>query len=259
MGYKITILGCGNSFGVPRPGNEWGDCDPKNQKNRRTRCSLLVQSKTTNLVVDTGQDFREQMNAHNVKTLDAVLYTHAHGDHVAGIDDVRVYAQDKVNSGKFPVYSSQSCLTELQRRYKYLFETVNPSYPALFRKELVKVYEPFRVGDIDITPHLLNHGRITALGYRFGNTAYSVDMLDLANDDMSIDHLKGINTWIVDAGGFMSSTNPVHASFERIFALNEKIGAKRVILTVLSHLIDYDSVNADLPDGFELAYDGLIL
>ncbi|MGE4314355.1 MAG: MBL fold metallo-hydrolase, partial [Pseudobdellovibrionaceae bacterium] len=88
----LTIMGCGNSYGVPKPGNDWGKCDPNDPKNRRTRCSLLVQSSTTTLVIDTGQDFRAQMNTYDISHIDALLYTHQHADHIAGADDVRVYA-----------------------------------------------------------------------------------------------------------------------------------------------------------------------
>ena len=253
---KFTILGSGCSFGVPYPGNHGGKCDPSNPKNRRMRCSLLVQSDTTNIVVDTGQDFREQTNINEIKYIDAVLYSHKHPDHTAGIDDMRMFAIRVQNT--IPAYMDDTTYEYLARAKDYLIKQENIAYPPIITPHILSGYETFSVGDIDVSTHILDHGTINSTGFRFGDVAYSLDMKDI-HDERTFTALEGIGAWIVDAGGFESSENPVHASFEHIMNLNKRIKAKRVIFTSHTNHIDYDTISAQLPDGYELAYDGQVL
>lgn len=253
MKVKLTILGCGNSTGVPAAGNHWGTCDPLEPKNTRSRCCALVQSDTTTIVIDTGPDFRTQMNRANVGHLDAVLYTHAHSDHMNGIDDIRVYVYRQKN--KMPVYGSRETLNDLEGYFPYMFHGGKMSiYPPLLERFEIRD-KPFIVGDIPCTPLQMDHESVTATGYRFGNIAYCVDMLKL--DDAAVNALQGIETWIVDAAGYHMTDNKVHANLETIYALNKRIGAKNVILTSLSLGMDYKTLCDELPDGYRPAYDGL--
>ena len=255
MGLKFTILGCANSYGVPYAGNDWGDCDPNEVRNRRTRCSLLVQSENTSIVIDTGADFREQMNIHKVNTLDAVLYTHKHSDHTAGIDDLRIYAIR--NKAPLCAYLDSDTLDYIRTSRDYILETKVKEYPAMLTTHTVDPYSDFTINnDLKVQTHSLNHGSIISMGYRFGDVAYSLDMKDIT-DSRSFDALYGIKTWIVDAGAYKSEHNPVHATFDRIIELNQKVKASRVILTSLSNRIDYKQASSELPDGYEIAYDGM--
>lgn len=259
MSLKVTILGCGNSSGVPAIGNYWGKCDPKEPRNKRSRSSILVQSDKTALVVDTGPDFREQINTTGITTIDGVLYTHPHGDHVHGIDDLRMIMRK--NKSQVPCYGNKKTLDDLKKRFDYLFQGGgHVLYPPVIKPlELNKNHfgKVQQSGDIPFIPFEQDHGTCTSIGYRFGDIAYSVDMKTLYQS--AIDTLSGIKIWIVDAAGYKSDDNPVHASLNDIYRLNEKIGAETVYLTSLSLGMDYKTLREELPNGYAAAYDGLIV
>lgn len=254
----FTILGCGNSTGVPAAGNYWGQCDPNEPKNRRTRPSLLIQSKTTTIIIDSGADFRQQTTHENVDDIDAILYTHAHGDHVNGIDDLRIYAH--LHKKQIPLYANQETLDDLTHRFHYLFEdSQNGLYKSLFiPAKLDNQYgKAIKVGDIEVIPFEQDHGSVKSVGYRINDLGYSVDMKRL--DPNAIQTLQGINTWIVDAAGYHQENNPVHANLNEIYAFNEQIGAKTTYLSSLSLTMDYKTMINELPNGYKPAYDGLKL
>ncbi|MCB1720796.1 MAG: MBL fold metallo-hydrolase [Rhodospirillales bacterium] len=255
----ITVLGCGNSSGVPAIGNHWGDCDPSEPKNRRTRSSIAVQSKNTTLIIDTGPDFRTQLNREDIGHIDAVLYTHSHSDHTDGINDLRIF---RFRSQKLvPIYGNKETLSDLHRRFDFLFEggKIQLYPPILESHEFGKAHfeKPKTIGDITFTPFIQDHGSIETVGYRFGDCAYSLDMHDL--NARAVETLRGIKTWIVDAAAYNQENNAVHANLKTIYRLNEKIGASEVILSSLSLHMDYKILLNELPEGFKPAYDGLKL
>jgi len=253
---KITIMGCGNSAGVPTIGNFWGNCDPHEPKNRRTRPSIAVQSETTNLVVDTGPDFREQINRTNIPMIDAVVYTHGHGDHVSGIDDLRVL---RFRSKKFiPIYSNKETIAELSQRFDYMFIERAAIYPKSVEPHIIDEYHhPVTVGDITFTPFEQDHGTCKSIGLRFGDFAYSTDVVRL--DERALEALHGVKTWVVDAAGYNMETVTVHFALRDVLAMNKIVKAEKVYLTHMPPSMDYKTVFKELPDGFEPAYDGLIL
>lgn len=256
MSLKFTILGCGNSTGVPAVTNYWGDCDPNEPKNRRRRCALAVQSDTTTLIVDTGPDFREQMNAYDIAQIDGVLYTHEHADHMHGIDDLRFYRfkQEKL----IPTYLSQETMDAIQNRFGYMFDGGNwEIYKPILTHNIIEFGKTHQCGDIEFMPFAQDHGSCTSTGYRFGNLAYSVDILTL--DDTAIETLKGIQKWIVDAAAYHNENNKVHATIKTIAELNKRIGAKQVYLTSLSLGMDYQTLCDELPDHVHPCYDGLVI
>lgn len=255
MKAKVTILGCGNSTGVPAIGNAWGACDPNEPRNRRTRSSVCVQSDKTTIIIDTGPDFRYQLNRENIPTLDAVLYTHAHGDHINGIDELRVITHR--NKTLTPIYANSWTLKNLETKYIYIFHgTSNELYQTLIEPhEITNFGKPITIGDIDVVPFEQDHGTCTSAGYRFGDFGYSVDMLKL--DDAGIQTLKGIKTWIVDGAGYKDPNSKVHANLETIYKLNEQIGAEQVYLSSLTLAMDYQTLRKELKKGYEPAYDGL--
>lgn len=257
MKAKATILGCGNSTGVPAIGNYWGACDPSEPKNKRTRSSIAVQTDTTTLVVDTGPDFREQINCANIASVDAVLYTHAHGDHVNGIDELRTLSmrQQKL----MPVYLNEWSLEDLERRFFYLFKGgMSELYPPVLEPHLIKEFgRKMKIGDIEFVPFEQDHGTCMTVGFRFGDFAYSVDIKDL--NDEAINLIKGVKSWVVDGAGYKSTTNKVHAGLERIYELNQKIGAETVYITSLSLGMDYQTLCGELRPGYKPAHDGMIL
>lgn len=256
MSVKITILGCGGSAGVPAIGNYWGACDPNELKNRRTRSSIAVQSATTTLIVDTGPDFKEQINRENIQNVDAVLYTHHHADHVNGVEDLRGFvfrAQTQM-----PLYMNKLTHEELKVRFAYLFDGGGELYPPVVNGRVFENYlKPHTIDDIEFTPFIMDHGTCESIGYLFENTAYCVDMVDL--DDQAIETIKGVKNWVVDAAGYHMEQNKVHANLKKIYALNEQIGAQNVYLTSLTLGMDHQTLLSELPDGYKPAYDGLII
>lgn len=260
MSLKITILGCGSSGGVPRIGGDWGICDPENPKNRRRRCSILVQRKsgasTTNLLVDTSPDIHTQLLDTNVRWLDGVLYTHEHADHIHGIDDLRAIALN--GRSRVDVYADSVTLETLHQRFGYCFKAPGGSaYPPILNDHLVTPAKPITItgegGEITAIAFEQAHGRIMSLGYRFHDIAYSSDLNDLP--DASLDALQGLDIWIVDA--LKRTPHPTHFSLPETLQWIKRINPKRAILTNMHTDMDYDTLCRELPDNVVPAYDGM--
>ncbi|MCG7393844.1 MBL fold metallo-hydrolase [Microvirga sp. ACRRW] len=260
MTLKLTILGCGSSAGVPRVGVGWGACDPANPKNRRRRCSLLVEklatSATTSVLVDTTPDLRDQLLGADVRRLDAVLYTHEHADHTHGIDDLRplVIAMRK----RIPVYADRMTSELLQMRFGYCFEApAGSSYPPILDMGLLKPGIMTTVlgpgGAIEAMPFRMVHGDIDALGFRFGNVAYAPDVSRMPEESLS--YLEGLEVLILDALRY--TPHPTHFSVAEALELIDKVRPKRAILTNLHTDLDYETLRRELQPQVEPAYDGL--
>lgn len=252
----ITILGCGDSAGVPRIGNDWGKCNPANLKNKRHRASIAVRNGDDVILVDTGPDCRDQLNRENITHVDAVLITHGHGDHVHGIDEMRVL-HDRYKR-QIDIYSNDMTIDELELRFSYLFKQKSEIYPAVLKAHRYKDSDIGRIMRVRNTEYQFfeqDHGTQPSLGFRFGDVGYSTDMVNL--NDTAINVLKGVKTWIVDAANYFHKKVYVHANAERIEELNAKIGAENLILTHLKNDIDYDDFAAKLPANMQPAYDGM--
>jgi len=257
-----TIMGCGSSGGVPRIGGHWGVCDPDNPKNPRSRCSLLIEGYTdgsgdpTRIIVDTGCDLREQLLAAEVDRVEAVLYTHEHADHTHGIDDLRglyLHARRRVD-----VYADDPTSRMLMTRFAYCFvQPPGSSYPAILNMHSLAAGRPLTIdgkgGPVVALPFLMDHGDIQALGFRFGNVAYSSDLHDLPAD--SAEMLAGLDLWIVDALRY--HPHPSHFSVSDALAWIERIKPKRAVLTNMHTDLDYEALRTRLPAGVEPAYDGM--
>lgn len=260
MSLKITIMGCGNSSGVPSAGNYWGACDPSEPRNIRSRCAVVVQSQTSNLIIDTGADFREQTNRFDIRQIHAVLYTHQHSDHCHGIDDLRSLF---FRSGKqrINIYGKLSVMQELEERFPYLFRGGNSDeyYPPILRPHAFDAHQygkPFHIlPEISFVPFLMDHGTCQSVGYRFGDLSYCVDMKSLDND--ALDVIRGSKIWIVDGAAYLNKNNTVHANLEELYEYNKYVKADEVYVTCLSTQMDYNTLAQELPPGFYPAYDGL--
>ena len=251
---RIVIMGCGGSGGVPYAGNIWDKCDPKNPKNRRTRPSVYIAKGDTRIVIDTAPEFRQQLNAtgHTGK-LDAVLYTHAHADHIAGIDDLRALWHAN-NKTPVTIYAEPDVLRELHVRYDYLFEMKTPLYPALlYPKEMT---ENLTIGDINIRSFAQEHSFVSTVGFRIGDFAYSTDAVRLS--EQAFKTLEGTKIWVVgahidpngnDGGG--------HAGLNTIKEWSARIKPDMIYLTHLNASGDYDELCKQLPANIRPAYDGL--
>jgi len=250
---KITVLGCGASLGTPAAGGFWGKCDPKEPRNHRTRASILVQTASTNVLVDASYDLRQHLNAISLQKLDGVLFSHAHNDHVNGIDDLRVIAY---HSNKLlDIYTNQETLDEIHRRWPYLFEPkFEGIYAQFLQKNLIGNFEKFKIGDIDIESYEQDHTTCTSLGFRFGDFAYSVDIADMP--ERSLQALKGVETWIVDAGAYQKETVGTHANIQRVKEWVKILKPKMTYLTVLTTHMDYKTLCDELPPDIRPAWDG---
>jgi phosphoribosyl 1,2-cyclic phosphate phosphodiesterase len=253
---KFTILGCGASLGTPSAGGFWGRCDPDEPRNSRTRASLLVQSETTNILVDATVDVRTHLNRVGVKNLDGVLLSHAHSDHVNGLDDLRAVSYH--SNQKVRLYGNKETLGEVERRWPYMFRTSEDGiYIEFLEKTGIGNRQKFTVGDIGVESFEQDHGTCLSLGFRFGSFAYSVDMANL--DEKSLAALKGVETWIVDAAAYQKETTRVHASIPKILRWVEVLRPKMTYLTVLTTHMDYRTLCDELPPHIRPAHDGLVI
>jgi phosphoribosyl 1,2-cyclic phosphate phosphodiesterase len=255
-----TILGCGSSGGVPRVGFGWGACDPSEPRNRRRRCSLLVENITpqgrTTLLIDTGPDLRDQLLDAEVQWIDGVLYTHEHADHVHGIDELRVLAIFKRRL--VDVHAGERTASLLRERFGYCFSTPPGSqYPPILTLHTLTPGKPLGIdgagGSIKVLPFRQNHGDIDALGFRIGGLAYSSDVSGLP--DESLETLEDLDTWIVDA--LRVQPHPSHWSLAEALGWIERIRPRRAILTNMHTDLDYRTLRATLPPHVEPAFDGM--
>ncbi len=260
MTLRLTILGCGSSAGVPRVGQGWGACDPSNPKNRRRRCSALVErfsaGGATTLLVDTSPDLREQLIEAGVKRVDGILMTHPHADHTHGIDDLRPLYQQM--SRRIDVYMDEPTSLIVRRAFSYVFHTPDgSSYPAIATELRLTAGRVCRVdgegGAIEAMPFDLDHGDIGALGFRFGSLAYTPDVKRIPA--ASRPFLEDLDIWIIDALRYRS--HPSHFSLDDALEWIETLRPRRAILTNLHTDLDYETLRARLPAHVTPAYDGL--
>jgi phosphoribosyl 1,2-cyclic phosphate phosphodiesterase len=252
---KITILGCGVAGGVPMISAGWGRCDPGNPKNRRRRQSILVEAEGQTILVDTSPDLREQLLDTRTRHLDAVLYTHAHADHLHGIDDLREV--NRVMRAPIPVYAELGTLAEIADRFSYVFTPMNMETETLYKPWLEphRIDGPFQVGPLTVVPFDQDHGYSRTTGFRFGTAAYSTDVLDLP--EASFAHLLGLDVWIV--GCLIDQPHNTHAHVEKALTWVDRIKPKLTVITHMSPRLDYASLVATLPAGVVPAYDGMVL
>lgn len=258
--YRFTILGCGSSAGVPRIGNDWGACDPQNPKNRRRRCALLVErigaNGTTSALIDTGPDLREQLLSAGISKLDGVVYTHAHADHVHGVDDLRVVVYNRKE--RLKVYADAETADALISRFGYVFvQPEGSAYPPIL--DLITLNGPVVIsgegGDITLTPFTVKHGRIDALGFRVGGLAYVPDVSDMYEESWQA--VQGLDIWVLDA--LRREPHPTHTHLAKSLEWIARAAPKQGILTNMHTDMDYNAVASETPPEVSPAYDGMVL
>lgn len=266
MGYRhrFTILGCASSPGVPRINGDWGACDPDNPKNRRTRASFLIEQigpdgGVTTVVVDTGPDFREQMVRAAVQRIDAVIYTHAHADHLHGIDDLRGYFL--VQRARVPIYADAETMDRIRQGFGYCLQTPPGSnYPPIVEPNIITdLDEPIEIsgagGTLRLQPLIQQHGDITSLGLRIGNLAYCCDVSDFP--EPTVAKLHGLDVLIIDA--LQYKVHPSHLSLDQALGWIERLAPRRAVLTHMHIPLDYATVKAQTPEHVEPGYDQMVI
>ncbi|MBL4645593.1 MAG: MBL fold metallo-hydrolase, partial [Rhizobiales bacterium] len=230
-----------------------------NPRNRRRRCSLLIEkigeNGTTKIIVDTGPDFREQCLSAEIDWADAVFYTHPHADHTHGIDDLRAFVLNRRQ--KVQIYADSSTLSHLRKAFDYCFETPEgSSYPPILIANEIVHGQAITIdgagGNIEITPFNQQHGSILSLGFRVGDVAYSSDISALPAE--SEQHLEGLSVWIVDA--LRTKPHPSHYSVNEALEIITVVAPKRAVLTHMHNDLDYDILRMSLPKNIEPAFDG---
>jgi phosphoribosyl 1,2-cyclic phosphate phosphodiesterase len=251
---KIRVLGCGGSGGVPLIGDKWGNCDPGEPKNRRRRVSILVEEGATTLLIDTSPDLREQLLDAGTSRLDAVLFTHAHADHLHGIDDLR--SVNRLMRAPIPVYANPDTLEKISQRFGYVFAPLE-SGDSFYKPTLVPhvIDGAFEIAGIRIVPFEQDHGFSTTLGFRIGDMAYSTDVVDL--DETAFGVLEGVELWIVDCLRY--EPHPTHSHLAKTLSWVARVKPRRAVLTHMDIPLDYATLRRDLPAGVEPGYDGLTI
>ncbi|MCB1351741.1 MAG: MBL fold metallo-hydrolase [Rhodobacteraceae bacterium] len=261
---RFTILGCGSSGGVPRLGGLWGACDPTNLKNRRRRCSLLIErfagaepeAGVTRVLIDTSPDMRAQLLDAGVGHLDAAVYTHAHADHVHGIDDLRMIVYNR--GSRLPVWADADTSDSLLNRFGYAFiQPPGSAYPPIL--DLNEITGPFSIkgagGAVELRPVQVKHGRIDALGFRVGDVVYLPDVSEIPHESWAM--LAGLDVWILDALRY--TPHPTHAHLEQSLAWIERAAPRRAVLTNLHLDLDHEILSGQIPENVIPAHDGLAL
>jgi|FLOH01.1.fsa_nt_gi phosphoribosyl 1,2-cyclic phosphate phosphodiesterase len=257
---RFTILGCGSSGGVPRLGGHWGDCDPKEPKNNRTRCSILVErikdDQITRVLIDTSPDMRSQLLTAGIGQLDAVVFTHQHADHVHGIDDLRMIVINMRR--RLPVWADGPTQDALISRFGYAFiQPEGSAYPAIL--DLHTIDGPVQIngagGTITLAPFHVGHGSIDALGFRIGGLVYLPDVAEMYPP--AWEAVQNLDVWILDA--LRRSPHPTHSHLAQSLEWIERAAPKRAVLTNMHIDLDYASVCAETPDHITAAYDGMVI
>lgn len=259
---RVVLLGTGGSAGVPMIGGadgrgDWGTCDPSEPRNRRTRASIVIESAAgERLLVDTSPDMRAQLLDCAIPRIDAVLYTHAHADHITGIDDVRIL--NRILGRPLEAFGTEVALAEISARFRYAFRPWKP--PGFFRpvleQRVVRAGEVARMAGMECLLFTQDHGMIESLGLRVGRFVYSTDVVRF--DESVFESLAGVDTWVVDCFT-QGPPHPTHANLKTVLGWVERLRPRRTILTHMGTDMDWAWMRENLPAGVEPGYDGMVI
>jgi len=254
---EVILLGTGTSVGVPALGCDCAVCTSANPKNNRTRCSVAIRTANGTILIDTAPDMRTQLLREKIPLVHAVVYTHEHADHLFGLDDLRLFPFRL--GTPVPLFCEQSVEARIRKSYDYAFSDRQETHPGATPRlefENINEVDPFKVLDVEFQPLRLSHGpHFEVLGFRIGNFAYCTDTNFIPEESLAL--LSGVETFVIDA--LRLKPHPTHFCVEEACEIAERIQAKKTFLTHICHDLEHEETNASLPQGIELAYDGLRL
>ncbi len=255
---RLIFLGTGTSFGVPQIGCGCAVCHSADPRDRRTRCGVVIQAPNgTTLLVDTPPELRLQLVAAGVASVDAVLFTHEHADHIHGIDDLRAFSIRRATP--LPLYAEATTFATLEARFPYIFDDGFRPLPGTTRpegaKHVIAPGVPFEVQGTSVLPIAVPHGRASVVGFRVGDLAYITDAKTLP--DAALEALVGVRVLILNA--LLRTSHPTHLSISEAVAMAQRVGAERTFLTHLTHENFHADLAAELPPGISPAHDGLVV
>lgn len=257
---KITLLGTAGSTGVPTLGGadgrgDWGACDPAEPRNRRTRSSIVIEGPAGRVLIDTSPDMRAQLLASAIPRIDALVFTHAHADHIMGLDDVRLL--NRIAGRPLPAFGTRRTLDEIRRRFDYAFKPWEP--PNFYRPVLdaceIAAGEGFTIAGLNFSTFDQDHHVMPTLGLRAGNFAYSTDVVRLS--DAAFEALEGIDTWLV--GCFQRAPHMTHAHLDLVLEWRARLKVRRTVLTHMGIDLDYAWLCTHVQAGVEVGYDGMVI
>jgi len=252
---RVTVLGCGTSAGVPQIGCECAVCTSRDPRNLRRRCSIFVEAGGLKILFDTGPDLRMQCIDAGISQVDALIYTHAHADHLHGLDDVRQI--NNCTGRPLATYAHEAVLKRIEDRFPYVFLGGQHPNGGFWRPEIIPhaIDGPFRIGELDVAAFRQRHGRGESWGFRIGDFSYSTDTDGL--NESAFAALAGTDVWLVDA--LRDRPHPSHAHLAQTLEWVERVGPRQAYLTHMNHEVDYATWCAATPEGVEPAYDGLVI
>lgn len=250
---RIILLGTGTSHGIPMIGCDCAVCTSSDPRDQRSRSSILVESQGRSFLIDTAPELRLQCIACNVRRVDAVLFTHYHADHLAGLDDLRRF--NALQSAIIRCYADEATLSVLERMFGYAFLDM-PDYPSSKpHLELARIDGPLDLWGTHIVPIPMMHGPLPVLGFRFGTFAYCTDVSEIPDESMTL--LEGLDVLVLDA--LRRRPHPTHFNLEKAVRMAERIAAKQTYFTHIAHELPHEATNAELPPEMTLGYDGQVI
>jgi phosphoribosyl 1,2-cyclic phosphate phosphodiesterase len=250
---RITFLGTGTSHGVPMIGCDCATCRSSDPRDRRLRPSIFIQTHDANLLVDAGPDLRAQALTHDIRRIDAILFTHGHADHILGMDDLRRF--NALQKGPLPCFGDAQTLDDIRKTFGYVFDPSTPKGGGLPQLELFRVVGAFCTGQSEVVPVPLWHGRRAILGYRIATFAYLTDCSRIPDESWPL--LDRLEIVVLDA--LRERPHPTHFSIDEAIDAASRIGARHTYFTHMCHDLQHELTCARLPHGMSLAYDGLVL